>query len=98
MLLANDDRAAELAQRFPGARTSSWTSPTRPASRPRWRAGAPGSLDSVVHVAGVVELGGGRTLAETWRLTLDVNLVAPAEITRLLLPALPRRPRGTWCS
>lgn len=46
-------------------------------------------LDGVVHSAGVVELG---TVAEAppgaWREQLTVNVAAPAELTRLLLPAL----------
>jgi NADP-dependent 3-hydroxy acid dehydrogenase YdfG len=55
----------------------------------------PESLDSVVHAAGVVDLG---TVAELsarhWREQLDVNLLAPAELTRVALPAL-RAARGT---
>jgi NADP-dependent 3-hydroxy acid dehydrogenase YdfG len=51
-------------------------------------------LDLLVHSAGIVEIG---TLADTpahvWRRTLDVNVVAVAELTRLLLPAL-RAARG----
>lgn len=51
-------------------------------------------LDSLVHCAGVGELG---TVAETdvatWQRSLLVNTVAPAELTRLLLPAL-RAARG----
>lgn len=49
----------------------------------------PDRLDSVVHVAGVVELG---TVAEldaaAWTDQLAVNLVAPALLTRAALPAL----------
>ena len=95
LLARNDDRAAELAQRFPGARTlvADLADPPGLAASLAGQE-VPGSLDSVVHVAGVVELGPvGELSAETWRLTLDVNLVAPAEITRLLLPAL-RAARG----
>jgi short-subunit dehydrogenase len=55
----------------------------------------PERLDSVVHAAGVVELG---TVAElptsAWTDQLVVNLVAPAVLTRLTLPAL-RAARGT---
>jgi short-subunit dehydrogenase len=55
----------------------------------------PESLDSVVHAAGVVELGPVADLtASQWREHLDVNLIAPAELTRLSLPAL-RAGRGT---
>lgn len=46
-------------------------------------------LDVLVHSAGIARLG---TLAEStveqWRETLEVNVVAVAELTRLLLPAL----------
>ena len=55
----------------------------------------PGSLDSVVHAAGVVDLGTVADLtARHWREQLDVNLLAPAELTRLALPAL-RAGKGT---
>lgn len=55
----------------------------------------PDSLDSVVHAAGVVELGpvSGLTV-DAWASTLLVNLVAPAALTRVALPAL-RAARGT---
>jgi len=52
-------------------------------------------LDVLVHSAGVI---GGRDVADTpaaeWRRVLDVNVVAVAEVTRQLLPAL-RAARGT---
>lgn len=55
----------------------------------------PDRLDSVVHAAGVVELG---TVAELsvqdWAHQLRVNLVAPATLTRVALPAL-RAASGT---
>lgn len=55
---------------------------------------APRSLDGVVHTAGVVELGAvAEADAATWREQLTVNVAAPAELTRLLLPAL-RAARG----
>jgi NADP-dependent 3-hydroxy acid dehydrogenase YdfG len=55
----------------------------------------PGALDSVVHAAGVVDLGPVAELsALQWREHVDVNLIAPAELTRLALPAL-RSSRGT---
>ncbi|HKS46312.1 MAG TPA: SDR family oxidoreductase [Amycolatopsis sp.] len=51
-------------------------------------------LDVLVHSAGVAELG---TVAESepsaWRANFEVNVVAVAELTRLLLPAL-RAARG----
>ncbi|MET9344607.1 SDR family oxidoreductase [Nonomuraea sp. NPDC003804] len=46
-------------------------------------------LDVLVHSAGVVTLGRiADTPAEVWRRTMDINVVAVAELTRLLLPAL----------
>jgi NAD(P)-dependent dehydrogenase (short-subunit alcohol dehydrogenase family) len=55
----------------------------------------PERLDSVVHAAGVVDLGPVADLDEaTWRAHLDVNLLAPALLTRACLPAL-RAAQGT---
>ena len=55
----------------------------------------PQALDSVVHAAGVVELGPLASLStEAWQSQLAVNVVAPAVLTRLCLPAL-RAARGT---
>ncbi len=49
----------------------------------------PDRLDSVVHSAGVVELGPVGELSEqAWRQQLEVNLLAPALLTRAALPAL----------
>ncbi|KAA2251436.1 SDR family oxidoreductase [Solihabitans fulvus] len=51
-------------------------------------------LDVLVHSAGVVDLGTiAETPAEVWRRTMEVNVIAVAELTRLLLPAL-RAARG----
>jgi NAD(P)-dependent dehydrogenase (short-subunit alcohol dehydrogenase family) len=55
----------------------------------------PEALHSVVHAAGVVDLGPVAELsAESWQEQLAVNLVAPAVLTRVALPAL-RAGRGT---
>lgn len=55
----------------------------------------PDALDSVVHAAGIVELGTVSELStEAWQEQLAVNLLAPAVLTRLCLPAL-RAARGT---
>lgn len=55
----------------------------------------PDSLDSVVHAAGVVELGRLDALStEAWQEQLAVNVLAPAVLTRVALPAL-RAARGT---
>ncbi|MBF5000587.1 SDR family oxidoreductase [Nocardia sp. BSTN01] len=46
-------------------------------------------LDVLVHNAGVAELGSiAESSVEQWRNTLEANLIAVAELTRLLLPAL----------
>lgn len=51
-------------------------------------------LDLLVHSAGIARLGRiADQPAETWRALMEVNVVAVAELTRLLLPAL-RRARG----
>ena len=55
----------------------------------------PDALDSVVHAAGVVELGPVASLTtEAWQDQVAVNLVAPAVLTRICLPAL-RAAHGT---
>jgi NAD(P)-dependent dehydrogenase (short-subunit alcohol dehydrogenase family) len=55
----------------------------------------PDALDSVVHAAGVVDLGPVASLTtEVWQEQLAVNLLAPAVLTRVALPAL-RAARGT---
>ncbi len=54
----------------------------------------PDRLDSLVHSAGVVDLAGvGELTPRIWQATLAANLVAPAELTRLLLPQV-RAARG----
>jgi len=67
---------------------------TRPETFEEALAGL-GRVSNVVHNAGVVELG---AVAEqghaVWTHTLAVNTVAPAELTRLLLPSV-RQERGT---
>ncbi|MER6301070.1 SDR family oxidoreductase [Kitasatospora sp. NPDC001539] len=90
-LLARDARrAAELRERFPGARTL--VGDLGDPGRLSWALGhqqPPVRLDSLLHVAGVVELGTvGDLSVKAWQETLAVNLTAPAELTRLLLPSL----------
>lgn len=95
LLARTDARAEQLAARLPGARVlvADLADPGSLAGRLSAQ-GLPDALDSLVHVAGVVELGGvGELPVDVWRHTLDVNLVAAAELTRLLLPAL-RTSRG----
>ncbi|MCX4746652.1 SDR family oxidoreductase [Kitasatospora sp. NBC_01287] len=95
-LLARDAaRAAQLRERFPGAQTlvGNLADPAKLA----WALGhqsPPVELDSLLHIAGVVELGQvGDTPVKVWNETLAINLVSPAELTRLLLPQL-RQSRG----
>ncbi|MGW9586524.1 SDR family oxidoreductase [Microbacterium sp. NPDC055455] len=90
-LLARDaGRAAQLRERFPGARTL--VGDLADPGRLSWafsHQSVPGRLDSLLHVAGVVELGAvADTPVTTWQHQLNVNAVAPAELTRLLLPGL----------
>ncbi|MDO5535114.1 MAG: SDR family oxidoreductase [Propionibacteriaceae bacterium] len=54
-----------------------------------------GSVDAVVHSAGVVGYGSVEdTRREDWRRVMEVNVVAVADLTRLLLPSL-REASGT---
>jgi NAD(P)-dependent dehydrogenase (short-subunit alcohol dehydrogenase family) len=56
----------------------------------------PDSLDSVVHAAGIVDLGPVAELTtEAWQSQLAINLVGPAVLTRICLPAV-RAARGTF--
>ena len=92
LLARNEARATELADRYPGAMTfaADLADPMALTLPPLE------SLDSVMHVAGVVDLGSvGEQPAEQLRETIEVNLVAPAVLTRLALPAV-RRARGTF--
>ena len=93
VLLARDEeRAGQLADSFRGARTVVADLADIASIAPL---DLTGPLDSVVHAAGVVDLGTvGELSAGAWRSQLDVNLLAPAELTRIALPAL-RAARGT---
>jgi NAD(P)-dependent dehydrogenase (short-subunit alcohol dehydrogenase family) len=89
VLLARDSRrAAELVAQFPGARAvvGDLADPLGLARALEEQELAE-SIDSLLHVAGVVDLGGVAEMpAEAWQRQLAVNLVGPAELTRLLLP------------
>ncbi|MFF8829947.1 SDR family oxidoreductase [Streptomyces sp. NPDC015131] len=91
VLLARDaGRAKELADAHPGARTlvGDLANPDR-LSWAFSHQSPPDRLDSLLHIAGVVDLGRvGDLTTKAWRHQLEVNLVAPAELTRLLLPQL----------
>ncbi len=91
LLARSEARAAELADRYPRARTfvADLADPAAITAPELDR------LDSVLHVAGVVDLGPvADQPVERLREQIDVNLVAPAVLTRLVLPAV-RRARGT---
>ncbi|MFC7219070.1 SDR family oxidoreductase [Streptomyces polyrhachis] len=95
LLARNAGRAKELAERFPGARTI--VGDLAEPGRLSWALGhqsLPQELDSLMHIAGIVELGGvGELTPKVWTDQLAVNLVGPAELTRLVLPQL-RLARG----
>ncbi|WP_194419826.1 SDR family oxidoreductase [Microbacterium abyssi] len=91
VLLARDaGRAREIAARFPGA--STLVGDLAQPGRLSWafsKQHLPDRIDTLVHIAGVVDLGpvGDLPLA-LWERQLAVNLLAPAELTRLVLPML----------
>jgi short-subunit dehydrogenase len=88
-------RARELSEEFAEARTL--VGDLGEPGRLSWALGhqsPPDRVDGLLHVAGVVELGEvGELTPKIWQETLAANLVAPAELTRLLLPQL-RAARG----
>jgi NADP-dependent 3-hydroxy acid dehydrogenase YdfG len=92
LVARSEQRAQELSARYDGAQTLVADLADVPSLA---ALDLPDALDSVVHAAGVVDLGTVAELtAEQWREQLDVNLLAPAELTRLALPAL-RAAHGT---
>ncbi|EDY45589.1 SDR family oxidoreductase [Streptomyces sp. SPB074] len=96
VLLARDaGRAKELAAGLPGARTL--VGDLAEPDRLSWafsHQALPERVDALLHVAGVVDLGTvGELSLKSWRQQIDVNLLAPAELTRLFLPQL-RTARG----
>ncbi|GAA1998930.1 SDR family oxidoreductase [Microbacterium ulmi] len=96
VLVARDAaRARELTTARPGssAIVADLRHPESLAAAVR-DAGVPDAIDSIVHAAGVVDLGPVAELPiEAWVSQLTVNLIAAAELTRLLLPAV-RAARG----
>lgn len=83
-------RAREIAAELPGA--STLVADLAQPGRVSWalsKQHLPERIDSLVHAAGVVDLGTVADLAPSlWEQQLAVNLIAPAELTRLLLPVL----------
>ena len=91
VVLARDaGRARQIAADLPGA--SVLVGDLAQPGRLSWalsKQHLPDRIDTLVHVAGVVDLGDVADLPATlWEQQLAVNLVAPAELTRLLLPVL----------
>ncbi|MEU3662916.1 SDR family oxidoreductase [Streptomyces sp. NPDC032940] len=83
-------RAKELAAALPGAKTL--VGDLADPDKLSWAFShqtLPDRVDTLLHIAGVVDLGPvGDLTPKTWRNQLNVNLVAPAELTRLFLPQL----------
>ena len=95
LLARNPERGAELEQRFRGSRAlvADLAHPAAVGEAIRAQ-GVPGRVDSLLHAAGVMELGQvGEMPADVWGHTMNVNLLSPAELTRALLPEL-RAGRG----
>lgn len=89
--LARDaGRAREIAAELP--ESSTLVADLSQPGRVSWalsKQHLPERIDSLVHAAGVVDLGTVADLAPSlWEQQLAVNLIAPAELTRLLLPVL----------
>jgi len=90
LLARNQKRGAELTAQFPGSRAlvADLADPAVIASALESQE-LPERIDSLIQSAGVVELATvGDLAAAQWRNTIDVNLLAPAELIRLCLPAL----------
>ncbi len=90
LVVRSTARAADLRAAFPGS-VGIVADLARPDGLARALAEQddeiPGAIDGIVHAAGVVRLGTVADLpVEAWDSQLAVNLVAPAELTRLLLP------------
>ncbi|MCT1366149.1 MULTISPECIES: SDR family oxidoreductase [Microbacterium] len=91
VVLARDaGRARQIADDLPGV--STLVGDLAQPGRLSWalsKQSLPDRIDSLVHAAGVVDLGSvGDLTPALWEQQLAVNLVAPAELTRLLLPVL----------
>jgi NADP-dependent 3-hydroxy acid dehydrogenase YdfG len=81
-----------LAAELPGARP--WPVDLTDAAAMYAATAGIDTLDVLVHSAGIAEIGRlPATSVEVWRRTMEINVIAVAELTRLLLPAL-RATRG----
>lgn len=88
LLVRSDERAAEVTARWPGVQTL-----VADLEQPLPALDLPGELTSLVHSAGVVDVGHLADGADVER-QVRVNLLSPAELTRRCLPAL-RAAAGT---
>ncbi|MFD4526914.1 SDR family oxidoreductase [Streptomyces sp. NPDC058470] len=83
-------RAKELAAQYAGARTL--VGDLADPDKLSWAFShqtLPDRIDSLLHIAGVVDLGPvGELTPRSWHHQLNVNLIAPAELTRHFLPQL----------
>ncbi|MFJ8229073.1 SDR family oxidoreductase [Streptomyces sp. NPDC094448] len=91
VLLARDaGRAREIASRYPGARAL--VADLSDPDRISWALShqeVPDRIDTLLHIAGVVDLGPvGELTPKAWHHQLNTNLIAPAELTRHFLPQL----------
>ena len=93
LLARSDARAAELAATFPRAQLLV-ADLADPGTLNGIGRQVDGPVDSLVHVAGVVELAPvSRLRLADWEEQVAVNLTAPAVLTRELLPHVRGRPR-----
>lgn len=88
LLGGRDERAlAALAAELPGARP--WPVDLTDATALHTATAVVQRLDVLVHSAGIAEIASlPATPADMWRRTMEINLIAVAELTRLVLPAL----------
>lgn len=93
LVARSPQRAQEMAEEFPSAHVLV-ADLAAPDGLESALSDLPGRLDSVLHVAGVVELAPvAEQRLEDVRRQIEVNLIAPMELTRICLPAL-RAARG----
>lgn len=88
-------RSEELRVRYPGAEVIVVDLAATRLDEQLAAAGSPDQIDSLIHAAGIVQLNPVASVsAQEFQETLQVNLVAPAVLTRWALPGL-RAARGT---
>ncbi|MGD9959517.1 SDR family oxidoreductase [Nocardioides sp.] len=93
LLVRTEERAHQLSPAFPNAEivVADLTDPAG-LEKTLYDAVLPTELDSVLHIAGVVDLSPvAEQSVEQIREQVDVNLISPMVLTRVLLPALRAR-------